>query len=150
MAEAFPRTKDILKQYHDTLIALNPAAAPYTYDMLLEDYTLSYCFWWTAIITLGVGTLPLFDKPEGARMKQLWGKGLFRSGWGRVAPQGCPEVRPREGRRGKAWGEGGGVFCIASTGTALQKLPRWCRDGLSTHLRTGSLDESAHIILTSS
>ncbi len=79
MAEAFPRTKDILKQYHDTLIALNPAAAPYTYDMLLEDYTLSYCFWWTAIITLGVGTLPLFDKPEGARMKQLWGKGLFRS-----------------------------------------------------------------------
>jgi len=30
MAEAFPRTKDILKQYHDTLIALNPAAAPYT------------------------------------------------------------------------------------------------------------------------
>jgi hypothetical protein len=42
------------------------------------------------------------------------------------------------------------VFCIASTSTALQKLPRWCRDGLSTHLRTGSLDESAHIILTSS
>lgn len=58
---------------------LNPVTAAYTYDMLLEDYALSFCFWWTAIISLGVGTLPSFDKPEGARMKQLWGKGLFRS-----------------------------------------------------------------------
>lgn len=47
--------------------------------MLLEDYTLSYCFWWTAIITLGVGTLPLFEKPEGQRMQQLWEKGIARS-----------------------------------------------------------------------
>ena len=84
------KDKDILKQYHDTLIALNPAAAPYTYDMLLEDYTLSYCFWWTAIITLGVGTLPLFDKPEGARMQQLWGEGLI--------PFGHRHARPRANR----------------------------------------------------
>lgn len=70
---------DMLAQYHKTLVALNPAAANYTYAMLLEDYTLGYCFWWTAIITLGLGTLPLFDKPEGQRMKHLWGKGLSRA-----------------------------------------------------------------------
>ena len=56
----------MLKQYHDTLVALNPVAAAYTYDMLLEDYTLSFCFWWTAVISLGVDTLPGFDKPAGA------------------------------------------------------------------------------------
>jgi hypothetical protein len=71
--------KDILKQYHDRLVQLNPAAAAYTYDMLLEDYTLSFCFWWTAIITIGVGTLSSFDRPESVRMKRLWEKGLFRS-----------------------------------------------------------------------
>ena len=54
-------------------------AAAYTYDVLLEDYALSFCFWWTAVISLGGGTLPSFDKVEGARMKQLWGKGLFRA-----------------------------------------------------------------------
>ena len=70
--------KDMLKQYRDKLVELNPAAAAYTYDMLLEDYTLSYCFWWTACISVGVGTLPSFAKPEAARMKQLWGKSLFR------------------------------------------------------------------------
>jgi|RhiMethySRZTD1v2_1073278.scaffolds.fasta_scaffold155951_2 hypothetical protein len=73
------KEKSILKQYHDRLVELNPVTAAYTYDMLVEDYALSFCFWWTAIITIGVGTLPSFDKPEGARMKQLWGKGLFRS-----------------------------------------------------------------------
>ena len=69
----------MLKQYHDTLVELNPVAAAYTYDMLLEDYALSFCFWWTAVISIGIGTLPSFDKPEGTRMKQLWGKGLFRA-----------------------------------------------------------------------
>ncbi len=73
------KDRDILKQYHDKLVALNPLASVYTYDMLLEDYTLSCCFWWTALITIGVGTFPSFDKPEGVRMKQLWGKGLFRA-----------------------------------------------------------------------
>jgi hypothetical protein len=73
------KDKDILKQYHDKLVELNPAAAAYTYDMLLEDYSLSFCLWWTTIITLGVDTLPNFDKPEGAPMKKRWGKGLFRS-----------------------------------------------------------------------
>jgi hypothetical protein len=73
------KDKDMLKQYHDTLVELNPVAAAYTYDMLLEDYALSFCFWWTAVISIGMGTLPSFDKPESARMKQLWGKGLFRA-----------------------------------------------------------------------
>lgn len=77
--EARRKDKEILRQYHTRLVELNPAAAAYTYDLLVEDYRLSFCFWWTAIITLGVGTLPSFDQPEGARMKQLWGRGLERS-----------------------------------------------------------------------
>jgi hypothetical protein len=47
--------------------------------MLVEDYTLGFCFWWTAVISIGVGTLPSFDTPEGARMKQLWGKSIPRA-----------------------------------------------------------------------
>jgi hypothetical protein len=68
-----------LREYHDRLLALNPAAATYSYEMLLEDYTLAFCFWWTAIITLGVGTVPSFDRPEGARMRRLWKAGAHRS-----------------------------------------------------------------------
>jgi hypothetical protein len=71
--------KEMLREYHDRLVELNPAAAAYTYEMLIEDYTLSFCFWWTAIITLGVNTLQMFDKPEGQRMKALWGRGLVRA-----------------------------------------------------------------------
>ncbi len=73
------KDKEFLREYHDRLVALQPKAAAYTYEMLMEDYTLSFCFWWTAITTLGVGTVPMFDKPEGARMKQLWSAGLMRS-----------------------------------------------------------------------
>ena len=75
------RRKDraLLRDYHDRLVALNPAAASYTYEMLLDDYTLAFCFWWTAIITLGVGTVPSFDRPEGARMRRLWERGLQRA-----------------------------------------------------------------------
>ena len=69
----------MLEEYRDTLIALNPAAASYTYDMLLEDYILGYCFWWTAVITLGVGRLPEFTKPDRNTMKQAWGTGMFRA-----------------------------------------------------------------------
>jgi hypothetical protein len=72
------KDRDILGQYHHELLALNPAAAAYTYEMLVEDYTLAYCFWWTAIISLGVGTLTNFDRPEGARMKRLWDRGMAR------------------------------------------------------------------------
>ncbi len=71
--------KQMLREYHDKLVELNPDAAAYTYEMLIEDYMLSFCFWWTAIITLGVNTLQTFDKPEGARMKALWGRGLVRA-----------------------------------------------------------------------
>ena len=73
------KDRDMLREYHDRLVALNPAAADYTYEMLIEDYSLSFCFWWTAIISLGVGTLPIFDQPEGARMKELWRRGAARS-----------------------------------------------------------------------
>jgi hypothetical protein len=70
--------KEFLREYHDRLVELNPAAAAYTYEMLIEDYTLSHCFWWTAIITIGINTLPLMAKPEGARMKALWGGAAVR------------------------------------------------------------------------
>jgi hypothetical protein len=73
------KDREILQQYHDRLVSLNASAASYTYAMLVEDYTLAFCFWWTALISLGVGTLPNFDRPEGSRMKQLWGKGAARA-----------------------------------------------------------------------
>jgi len=68
--------RQILKEYHEALVSLNPAAAAYTYDNLLEDYKLGFCFWWTALITLGISVVPAFDTPAGARMKALWGQGL--------------------------------------------------------------------------
>lgn len=71
--------RDILREYHARLVTLNPDAASYTYDMLIEDYALSMCFWMTAIVTIGAGTLPMFDRPEGARMKLLWEKGAVRA-----------------------------------------------------------------------
>lgn len=73
------KDREMLREYHDRLVALNPAAAAYTYEMLIEDYSLSFCFWWTAIVSIGVGTLPIFDQPEGARMKELWRRGAARS-----------------------------------------------------------------------
>lgn len=72
------RDTDMLRQYHETLVSLNPDAAAYTYDMLFEDYALAMCFWWTTLITLGVETLKEFDRPEGARGKRLWDTGLSR------------------------------------------------------------------------
>ncbi len=70
------KDRDVLRQYHDRLVELNPTAAAYTYEMLFDDYRLGYLLWWAALLTLGVATLPIFDKPEGARMKRLWGQGL--------------------------------------------------------------------------
>jgi hypothetical protein len=75
------RRKDtsFLREYHDRLVALNPAAASYTYAMLLDDYTLAFCFWWTALITVGAGTVPSFDRPESARMRRLWERVVERA-----------------------------------------------------------------------
>ncbi len=75
------RRKDleILASYHERLLDLHPAAATYTYPMLIEDYTMAYCFWWTCLITLGAGNLPNFDQPAGQRNKQLWGKCMTRA-----------------------------------------------------------------------
>lgn len=65
-----------LKSYHDQLVSLAPAAAAYTYEQLVEDYKIAFVIWWMALITLGSTTIPIFDKPEGQRMKALWGQGL--------------------------------------------------------------------------
>ena len=75
------RRKDraMLREYHDRLVMLNPGAASYTYEMLVDDYTLAFCFWWTAIITIGLGTVPSFGQPEARRMRQLWDRGLDRA-----------------------------------------------------------------------
>lgn len=85
------KDKDMLRQYHDRLVELQPAAKTYSYEMLVEDYSLSFCFWWTAIITLGVGTLPIFGQPEGARMKELWAVGAERSKTA-MADLGCLDL----------------------------------------------------------
>ena len=61
------KDKDMLKQYHDKLV---------------EEYSLSCCFGWTTLITVGLGslrTLPIGDNPEAARMKQLWSNIFSRS-----------------------------------------------------------------------
>jgi hypothetical protein len=74
------RTQDaaLLAEYHARLIALEPKAAAYTYEMLLEDYALGCVYWWMALIALGTGAFPAFDKPEGQRSKRLWGRAFHR------------------------------------------------------------------------
>ena len=37
---------------------------------------MSFVIWWMALISLGAATIPVFDQPEGERMKALWGQGL--------------------------------------------------------------------------
>ena len=68
--------REVLRQYHDRLVTRQPAAADYTYEMLLEDYVLGLVMWWSAIVTIGANTLPTFDQPDSARMKRLWGQGI--------------------------------------------------------------------------
>jgi hypothetical protein len=70
------KDRDVLRQYHERLVGLQPAASAYTYDMLVEDYVLGFVMWWAALVTVGANTLPIMDKPEGARMKRLWGQGI--------------------------------------------------------------------------
>jgi aminoglycoside phosphotransferase (APT) family kinase protein len=69
----------ILREYRDALVALNPAAAAYGYETLVEDYSLGHCFWLTTLISAGAATLPSFRHPEGARMKRLWQKMMTRA-----------------------------------------------------------------------
>lgn len=66
------RDRDMLRHYHDIRVGLKPESAAYTYDMLLEDYALAACFWWTLIITFAVEALKECARPEGARQKRLW------------------------------------------------------------------------------
>jgi hypothetical protein len=69
----------LLRDYHDRLVELRPAAARYTYEMLVEDYSLGCCLWLMALVAVGAKTLPAFDQPGTARMKLLWDKMLVRS-----------------------------------------------------------------------
>ena len=46
------------------------------FNEMLEDYVLGFCYWWTALISLGMTVLPEFHTPEAARMKALWGQGI--------------------------------------------------------------------------
>jgi hypothetical protein len=62
----------LLTEYRNTLVQLNPSAQAYSFDMLVEDYSLGYCLWLTTFITAGAATLPSFDQPASARMKRLW------------------------------------------------------------------------------
>lgn len=61
-----------LAEYHADLVALNPEAAAYTYDMLLEDYRIGCCIWLMLLISLATGAFPTFHQPEQARAKALW------------------------------------------------------------------------------
>ena len=86
------KDKEWLKEYHDRLASLSPeAASSYSYDMLLEDYKIAFVLWWMALITLGVATIPVFDQPEGARMKALWGQGLPYS-WQAMLDHDCLDM----------------------------------------------------------
>ena len=74
------RRKDLamLREYRDALVSLNPSAESYTYEMLVEDYSLSCCFWLTTLITAGAASLQSFDQSEGVRMQRLWEKMITR------------------------------------------------------------------------
>ena len=85
------RRKDLvfLKEYHDRLAVLAPAAAAsYPYESLVEDYRIAFVLWWMGLTTLGVATIPVFDKPEGQRMRALWHQGL-RYSWQAIQDHGC-------------------------------------------------------------
>lgn len=73
------RDVEFLREYHDRLVARQPAAAAYHFEHLLDDYALALCFWWSALVTIGNGVLPAFNTPAGARNKRLWGVGAPRS-----------------------------------------------------------------------
>jgi len=62
----------VLRLYHERLTSLNDAAQAYSLEMLIEDYVVGLCLWWTALVTIGANTLPDFDDPESTRMKRLW------------------------------------------------------------------------------
>lgn len=68
-----------LAEYHAKLVTLEPAAAAYTFEMLLEDYRIGCCIWLMLLISLATGAFPTFHLPEQARAKALWA-----TGWRRV------------------------------------------------------------------
>jgi hypothetical protein len=73
------RELDLLREYWDTLVVLNSSARSYTYEMLVEDYTLATCLWLTTLISVGAAILPTFDQRGANRMRRLWYKMTTRS-----------------------------------------------------------------------
>lgn len=63
---------DFLKQYHQRLTEIEPKAAAYTYQMLLEDYRLGFVLWWMTLISLGTAVLKPLQTPEERKVKALW------------------------------------------------------------------------------
>lgn len=80
-----------LKTYHDRLLTLAPDAAVYSYEDLIEDYKIGFILWWMALVTLGSTTIPIFDKPEGQRMRALWSQGLGYS-WQAMIDHNCLDM----------------------------------------------------------
>ncbi len=77
--DAQRQQRDMLQQYHARLLALQPDAAAYTYEMLEEDYALSGCVYWAAVVLGAFPTiLRTFDQPGTERMKGLFHAALPR------------------------------------------------------------------------
>ena len=83
-----------LAEYHASLIELNPAAASYTYEMLLEDYRIGCCIWLMLLISLATGAFPNLHLPEQAREKALWGRAFHRIRYAMLELE-CPALIAR-------------------------------------------------------
>src|SRR3954447_3563969 len=83
-----------LAEYHASLVALNPAAASYTYDMLLEDYRIGCCIWLMLLISLATGAFPNYHLPEQARAKALWERAFHRIRYAMLELE-CPALIAR-------------------------------------------------------
>ena len=69
---------DFLQEYHTRLVQLQPAAAAYTYETLVEDYKIGFILWWQALMTLAMANLPGFSTPEGQRNRRLWETAMYK------------------------------------------------------------------------
>jgi hypothetical protein len=83
-----------LAEYHASLAALNPAATPYTYEMLLEDYRIGCCIWLMLLISPATGAFPTLHLPEQARAKALWGQAFHRIRYAMLELE-CPALIAR-------------------------------------------------------
>jgi hypothetical protein len=63
--------QEILREYHERLVELEPAAAAYTYEMLLEDSALSSCLWWNVFMAAIPLYIETFGQPESAGIEAI-------------------------------------------------------------------------------